>query len=52
MPYLMGGFPDQGTATAVARAYADAGADQSSAGFRSRTPLRTDRQFTPPIPGR
>ena len=25
MPYLMGGFPDQGTATAVAGAYADAG---------------------------
>src|SRR3954452_23173377 len=27
MPYLMGGFPDQDTATAVARAYASAGAD-------------------------
>ena len=39
MPYLMGGFPDQGTATAVARAYADAGADLIELGVPFSDPL-------------
>ena len=39
MPYLMGGFPDQGTATAVAQAYADAGADLIELGVPFSDPL-------------
>ena len=39
MPYLMGGFPDQGTATAVALAYADAGADLIELGVPFSDPL-------------
>jgi tryptophan synthase alpha chain len=39
MPYLMGGFPDQGTATAVANAYADAGADLIELGVPFSDPL-------------
>ncbi len=39
MPYLMGGFPDAATATAVARAYADAGADLIELGVPFSDPL-------------
>jgi tryptophan synthase alpha chain len=39
MPYLMGGFPDQETATAVAGAYADAGADLVELGVPFSDPL-------------
>jgi tryptophan synthase alpha chain len=39
MPYLMGGFPDQRTATAVAEAYADAGADLVELGVPFSDPL-------------
>ena len=39
MPYLMGGFPDQDTATAVAGAYADAGADLIELGVPFSDPL-------------
>jgi tryptophan synthase alpha chain len=39
MPYLMGGFPDQGTATAVAGAYAEAGADLIELGVPFSDPL-------------
>jgi tryptophan synthase alpha chain len=39
MPYLMGGFPDQGIATAVAGAYADAGADLIELGVPFSDPL-------------
>ena len=39
MPYLMGGFPDQDTATAVAVAYADAGADLIELGVPFSDPL-------------
>jgi tryptophan synthase alpha chain len=39
MPYLMGGFPDQDTATAVAQAYADAGADLIELGVPFSDPL-------------
>jgi tryptophan synthase alpha chain len=39
MPYLMGGFPDQQTATAVAQAYADAGADLIELGVPFSDPL-------------
>ena len=39
MPYLMGGFPDQDTATAVATAYADAGADLVELGVPFSDPL-------------
>jgi tryptophan synthase alpha chain len=39
MPYLMGGFPDQETATAVAGAYADAGADLIELGVPYSDPL-------------
>jgi tryptophan synthase alpha chain len=39
MPYLMGGFPDQGTATAIAGAYADAGADLIELGVPFSDPL-------------
>jgi tryptophan synthase alpha chain len=39
MPYLMGGFPDEGTATAVAGAYADAGADLIELGVPFSDPL-------------
>ena len=39
MPYLMGGFPDQDTATAVAIAYADAGADLVELGVPFSDPL-------------
>jgi tryptophan synthase alpha chain len=39
MPYLMGGFPDQETATAVAHAYADAGADLIELGVPFSDPL-------------
>src|SRR3954470_17911821 len=39
MPYLMGGFPDQVTATAVARAYAGAGADLIELGVPFSDPL-------------
>lgn len=39
MPYLMGGFPDQETASAVAEAYADAGADLIELGVPFSDPL-------------
>ena len=39
MPYLMGGFPDQETATAIATAYADAGADLIELGVPFSDPL-------------
>src|ERR1700745_2243627 len=39
MPYLMGGFPDQATATAVAQAYADSGADLIELGVPFSDPL-------------
>jgi tryptophan synthase alpha chain len=39
MPYLMGGFPDQETATAIALAYADAGADLIELGVPFSDPL-------------
>ena len=39
MPYLMGGFPDQQTATAVAEAYTDAGADLIELGVPFSDPL-------------
>src|SRR5262249_32860923 len=39
MPYLMGGFPDQATATAVCEAYADAGADLIELGVPFSDPL-------------
>jgi tryptophan synthase alpha chain len=39
MPYLMGGFPDQGTGTAVAEAYADCGADLIELGVPFSDPL-------------
>jgi tryptophan synthase alpha chain len=39
MPYLMGGFPDQATATAVAGAYVDAGADLIELGVPFSDPL-------------
>jgi tryptophan synthase alpha chain len=39
MPYLMGGFPDQETATAVAGAYAAAGADLVELGVPFSDPL-------------
>jgi tryptophan synthase alpha chain len=39
MPYLMGGFPDQETATAVANAYAGAGADLIELGVPFSDPL-------------
>jgi tryptophan synthase alpha chain len=39
MPYLMGGFPDQETATAVSQAYADAGADLIELGVPFSDPL-------------
>jgi tryptophan synthase alpha chain len=39
MPYLMGGFPDQETATAVAAAYADSGADLVELGVPFSDPL-------------
>jgi tryptophan synthase alpha chain len=39
MPYLMGGFPDQKTATEVARAYAEGGADLIELGVPFSDPL-------------
>jgi tryptophan synthase alpha chain len=39
MPYLMGGFPDRDTATAVAAAYADGGADLIELGVPFSDPL-------------
>jgi tryptophan synthase alpha chain len=39
MPYLMGGFPDEATATAVATAYAEAGADLVELGVPFSDPL-------------
>src|SRR3954451_20263914 len=39
MPYLMGGFPDQDTATAVAEAYVGAGADLIELGLPFSDPL-------------
>ena len=39
MPYLMGGFPDQETATAIATAYADSGADLIELGVPFSDPL-------------
>ncbi|MGH2983103.1 MAG: tryptophan synthase subunit alpha [Solirubrobacterales bacterium] len=39
MPYLMGGFPDQETGTAVATAYADAGAELIELGVPFSDPL-------------
>jgi tryptophan synthase alpha chain len=39
MPYLMGGFPDQETATAIAGAYADSGADLIELGVPFSDPL-------------
>src|ERR687891_2762670 len=39
MPYLMGGFPNQDTATAIATAYVDAGADLIELGVPFSDPL-------------
>jgi tryptophan synthase alpha chain len=39
MPYLMGGFPDMGTALAIGEAYADAGADLVELGVPFSDPL-------------
>jgi tryptophan synthase alpha chain len=39
MPYLMGGFPDQETANAIAEAYVDAGADLVELGVPFSDPL-------------
>jgi tryptophan synthase alpha chain len=39
MPYLMGGFPEQATATALAAAYADTGADLIELGVPFSDPL-------------
>ncbi len=39
MPYMMGGFPDRATATAVAEAYAEAGADLVELGVPYSDPL-------------
>jgi tryptophan synthase alpha chain len=39
MPYLMGGFPDTAGAAAIARAYADAGADLVELGIPFSDPL-------------
>ena len=39
MPYMMGGFPDADTATAVATAYADSGADLVELGVPFSDPL-------------
>ena len=39
MPYMMGGFPDRETSAAVARAYADAGADLIELGVPFSDPL-------------
>ncbi|MDQ3571311.1 MAG: tryptophan synthase subunit alpha [Actinomycetota bacterium] len=39
MPYMMGGFPDQATAAAVAGAYADAGCDLVELGVPFSDPL-------------
>jgi tryptophan synthase alpha chain len=39
MPYMMGGFPDQETATAVADAYVEAGADLVELGIPFSDPL-------------
>jgi tryptophan synthase alpha chain len=39
MPYMMGGFPSTETATAVARAYADSGADLIELGIPFSDPL-------------
>jgi tryptophan synthase alpha chain len=39
MPYLMGGYPDRGTADAVAEAYVDAGADLIELGVPFSDPL-------------
>lgn len=39
MPYLMGGYPDQATATAVAEAYAGSGADLIELGIPFSDPL-------------
>ena len=39
MPYMMGGFPDAATSTAVAEAYADAGADLIELGVPYSDPL-------------
>jgi tryptophan synthase alpha chain len=39
MPYMMGGFPDAATSTAVAEAYADAGADLVELGVPYSDPL-------------
>jgi tryptophan synthase alpha chain len=39
MPYLMGGFPDQETATAIARAYVESGADLIELGVPFSDPL-------------
>jgi tryptophan synthase alpha chain len=39
MPYMMGGFPDQATATEIAEAYAEAGADLIELGVPFSDPL-------------
>src|SRR5262245_27150722 len=39
MPYMMGGFPDQATATAVAEAYLESGADLIELGVPFSDPL-------------
>ena len=39
MPYMMGGFPDLGTSRALARAYADSGADLIELGVPYSDPL-------------
>ena len=39
MPYLMGGYPDQATATAVAEAYVGSGADLIELGIPFSDPL-------------
>ncbi|MSO40925.1 MAG: tryptophan synthase subunit alpha [Solirubrobacterales bacterium] len=39
MPYMMGGFPDQATATVIARAYSESGADLIELGVPYSDPL-------------
>src|SRR6201989_890834 len=39
MPYMMGGFPDPETSAAIARAYADGGADLIELGVPFSDPL-------------
>ena len=39
MPYMMGGFPDRETSTAIARSYAENGADLIELGVPFSDPL-------------